>query len=197
MDFDPKFKDLSARKLWDDYFYRVKRSVRHLNKELSSELEMELKSHLYESFNEREGENEIERLIGSMEDLGKPEEYMKSAASDKVLSTGKNYLNPRNMILGMFYSSLSTFKLSLMIIPFGIGYSISFLMAMVSFIKIFWPQNAGVFMKPGNDLTVGITTESMAPARDVLGLWTIPVFLVLSIALYFGLSTLLKKILKS
>ncbi len=196
MDIDPKFQEKVSKKIWDDYIYRVSRTIRHLNKEQRNEIKLELKSHLFESFSERESDNEVENLIDAMESLGKPEEYLKTIAADKVLKGTGKFLNPKNLMLGVFYSSVTSLKLGALMISFGIGYLTSLIFALIGIIRIFSPEHAGFFIYPNGGYIIGLTGASTLAARDVFGAWTSPLFLLVAIILYISLSVSLKRILK-
>jgi len=196
MDIEPKFKEKVSKKIWDDYFYRVNRTIKGLNKEQRSEIELELKSHLYESFLERQGDNEAENLMDAMENLGKPEEFMKAVVSEKILDGAGKSINPRNLLLSILYSPMSTIKMSLMIFSLGLGYLVSFTLGLIALIRLFLSDQAGVFSEPEGGLLIGITGHKIPYQYDVLGIWTIPLFLVIAVLLYLIVSISMKKLIK-
>ncbi len=196
MNIEPKFKEKVSRKIWDDYFYRVNRVIKGLNKKQRSEIDLELKSHLYESFLEREGENEAERLMEAMENLGRPEEFMKAVVSEKILDGSGKSINPKNLLLGILYSPKSTIKMSMMICTLGLGYLVSFTLGLIAVVRIFFSDQAGVFKEPDGGLLIGITGDKLPYQNDLLGIWTIPLFLITAIILYLAVSIGMKKMIK-
>ncbi|MCP4728156.1 MAG: hypothetical protein GY863_24165, partial [bacterium] len=141
------------------------------------------------------GDNEAENLMDAMENLGKPEEFMKAVASEKILDGAGKSINPRNLLLGILYSPMSTLKMSLMIVSLGLGYLVSFTMGLIALVRVFSDQ-AGVFSEPEGGLLIGITGHKIPYQYDILGIWTIPLFLTIAVLLYLIVSISMKKLIK-
>lgn len=190
---EPVFEENNTKRIWDDYFYRVEKITKPLNTKQKEELTAELKSHLYESFSSREHGNEVEKLLDAIDKFGKPEDYLKPMVSERLMNSGKESLYPKNIFMGALYSSYNSSVVTMKMFFIGLGFMSSLIFAVIAVFKPLYPRNVGFFYKAGDFLTIGIKGESVPLMYDPLGMWTIPVSIILAVLIYLGMTKSLKR----
>ncbi|WP_412467350.1 HAAS signaling domain-containing protein [Pedobacter sp. KLB.chiD] len=182
------FKDQSAERIYQDYLYRIRKEVKGLNQQNQDEILMELNSHIYENLQEHPTGNEVEKLLNILEKLGRPEEILKPLVADKKLTEATQTFNP-----------IAVFKALLLNLTNGISYIIFFILYLFLFgfvfligAKIWNPSQVGFFYKPGEVFIIGLSKGLVNPADEILGNWFIPVMIIVTVALYFMITLLLK-----
>lgn len=180
-------------KIWDQYFRRVNRFSKTLDRDLQKELQLEIQDHLYESFKQETGESEAVRLLNAIDKIGDPEEYIKPMVADRLLSSASRTLNPKTILKGLYYYLFGSIKRFFVSLFFSIGYLIVITFGIIAILKPFFPNNVGIFLdKDGFPTNIGIIGDSSPLQTDVLGYWIIPIGIVVSLLLYLGLTKKLK-----
>ena len=183
--------DTVAKKIWHQYFRRVKRCAKPLKSHQQEELILEIQDHLLESFKQETGNNEAEKLLNAIDKLGDPEEYLKPMIADRLLSSASSTLNPKTIFRGLYYDLFGDIKSFLLSLAFSLGYLAAFVFAVLSILKIFFPDNIGFFINETGGILIGIIGgESLK--TDILGYWDVPLGLLVSLIIYLVLTRNLK-----
>ena len=185
--------DTVAIKIWHQYFRRVKRCAKPLKSNQQEELILEIQDHLLESFKQETGDKEAEKLLNAIDKLGDPEEYLRPMIADRLLSSASSTLNPKTVFKGLYYDLFGNIKSFLLSLAFSLGYLTAFVFAVLSILKIFFPDNIGFFVGQNGSILIGIIGgESLK--TDILGFWDIPLGLLVSLIIYLVLTRNLKVI---
>lgn len=184
-----------AKKIWHQYFRRVKRCAKPLKSNQQEELILEIQDHLFESLKQETGNNEAEKLLNAIDKLGDPEEYLRPIIADRLLSSASSTLNPKTIFKGLYYHLFGDIKNFLLSLAFSLGYFTAFIFAVLSIFKIFFPDNIGFFINENGGILIGIIGgESLK--TDILGYWDVPLGLLVSLIIYLVLTRNLKVVRK-
>jgi len=189
------FTDPNSQRIWDNYFKRVKKIIRVMDGKAQHETTMEIQDHLYQSFLDGHDDNEVSRLLMAIDRLGEPEEFLRLVVSDKFLKKGMRTLSPRNLILGLFYGMWGGMRQVIGGLVFGMGYLLTFIMGLMSFAKVFFPDKLGLFIWPDGSWIFGLV-EDTTGSQDVLGYWIILLSLAITFVLYYILTLSVRIVLK-
>jgi len=191
MSVEKILSDTVAKKIWHQYFRRVKRCAKPLKSHQQEELMLEIQDHLHESFKQEIGNNEAEKLLNAIDKLGDPEEYLRPMIADRLLSSASSTLNPKTVFKGLYYDLFGDIKSFLLSLAFSLGYLAAFVFAVLSILKIFFPDNIGFFFSENGDMLIGIIGgESIK--TDILGYWNVILGLLVSLIIYLVLTRNLK-----
>ena len=186
-----EFETSAAQKIYDDYIYRVAKTISILSEEDRIETLMEINSHIYEATSASINNDEVDNLLVVTERLGRPEEFLLPVVAEKKKIQAQNSFNPKhiwqalklNISQGIFYVILSL--LYLFLSAFG------FLVVT----KLVAPDHTGLFYLNEQFEAFGFVSNTDG-LNEVMGYWFVPLVLLSAIALYF-LITLLFRLKKS
>ena len=196
MNYELKFNDDVARKIWNNYFKRVDKSMRSIQKTKREELKLEIQGHLLESMEDASTDSDSSKLMDAIDRLGEPEDFIKPMIADKLLLDASKTFNPRNVFMGLFFNLHSSIKRAVLTMIISLGYCFLFCIAVMTIMKIIIPSHVGVFLpENGGITTVGILVNP-GPHKEILGFWTIPIGVVCTALLYTGLTRLLRVFIK-
>lgn len=186
-----KFTDTASKRIYDNYIKRIKRTIRPLPLQDQNEVIMEFNSHIYEALQHKNQKNEIDRLLDVIDNLGEPEEVLKSLVADKKMEQATRTFNP-----------IHIFRALVLNITNGISYVIFFILYLCLFgfvfliyAKITNPQEVGLFVRDGQFQALGKINEEYlknSNYTEVLGSWFIPVMFLSIIVSYLLITLLLK-----
>ena len=182
-----EFKNTSAQKIYNDYLNRIERCSTVLSKEDTRDLLMEFNSHIYEGLQKNPTEDELERLLNIIENLGAPEEVLKPIIADKKLRQATKTFNPKHV----FTAIKLNLKNSLIFGIFGFLYLLLFTSVFLIFAKIFFPSKTGLFYINNEFRSFGFIANHEGHT-EILGYWFIPLILVITVILYFIITLLLR-----
>lgn len=183
--------DTVTKKIWHQYFRRVKRCAKPLKSHQQEELILEIQDHLLESFKQETGNNEAEKLLNAIDKLGDPEEYLRPMIADRLLSSASSTMNPKTVFKGLYYDLFGDIKSFLLSLAFSLGYLAAFVFAVLSILKIFFPGNIGFFINETGGILIGIIGGELLKT-DILGYWNVPLGLLVSSIIYLVLTRNLK-----
>lgn len=186
------FSDKVAAKIWNQYFRRVNRFSKTLDKDQQEELHLEIQDHLYESFKQETGESEAVRLLNAIDKIGDPEEYIKPMVTDRLLSSASRTLNPKTILKGLYYNLLGSIERFFVSLFFIIGYIIAITFGSMAILKLFFPKNVGWFIYNSGGHAFGVIGDPINIRTEILGYWIIPIGIVLSLLLYLLLTRSLR-----
>ncbi len=185
------FSDKVSIKIWQQHFKLIRHLSRTLSDQSQNDLILEIQDHLYESFRNQPGDDEPERLLNAIEQMGSPEEYLHPIITDHLLSAASKTYNPATILKSLVYYLMGGLKRFLISLFMMIGYTFSLVLAFMACVKPFYPEHIGLFISPQNGVSLGFV-KSASIESEILGYWMIPIGLVLSLGLYFGLTRLLR-----
>jgi hypothetical protein len=185
-------QDPVAIRIWEQYFKRLARAIRSLDKEQRVELELEVQDHLLQAFRETSGANEAERLLTAMEHLGEPDDFIKPMLADKLLGEASRTFTPKAVFTGLYYYLFGGAKRVLLGSLFGVGYVISFALMAMAVMKVFFPGHVGLLAFADGDWTFGFKLDNSGLKADVLGYWVIPIGMAAGLLIYSALTRLLR-----
>jgi hypothetical protein len=192
MKINELFSDKIAVKIWDQYFRRVNRFSRILDKDQQKELQLEIQDHLYESFNQETGDSEAVRLLNAIDKIGDPEEYIKPMVAYMLLSSASRTLNPKTIIKGLYYNIFEGIKHLFVSLFYVVGYLTAITFGSMAILKLFFPKNVGFFIYKSGGYAFGVIGDPINVRTEILGYWIIPIGIVLSLLLYFSLTRSLR-----
>jgi hypothetical protein len=187
----PIFNQNEAQELWASYMKRVSDLCHLLDKRQTADIEMELKAHLLESFVQIKDGDEVSRISAAMERLGKPEDFVPMWVEERLLDGAQPGSSTRNLFLLLRSNAVKgvqQFSFSMLI---GLGFLLSFCFFIISILKLFFPQNVGLFLTPSGVPILGyVDAEGFT---ELLGYWLIPLGLVATFLLQYVLNKLVRK----
>ncbi|MFD2832362.1 DUF1700 domain-containing protein [Gramella sp. AN32] len=89
-----QFKERAAKRVYDNYMNRIRRTVRPLPETDQNEVLLEFNSHIYEGLSRKNQEKEMDRLLDIIDKLGDPEDILKPLIADKKLEQATRTFNP-------------------------------------------------------------------------------------------------------
>lgn len=184
-----KFTEEASKRVYNDYMKRVRKAISSLSKQNQDDIYMEFNSHIFEAIQQKNGINEIDLLLDILENLGIPEEVLKSLVADKKLEQATKTFNP----IHVFKALVLNFTNGITYIIFFILYLLLFGFIFLIFAKIINPSEVGLFYKDSSIFVLGLSNNTnQAGIKEILGNWFIPVMLVSTVAFYFLITLLLK-----
>ena len=184
-----KFTEEASKRVYNDYMKRVRKAISSLSKQNQDDIYMEFNSHVFEAIQKKNGINEIDLLLDILENLGIPEEVLKSLVADKKLEQATETFNP----IHVFKALVLNFTNGITYIIFFILYLLLFGFIFLIFAKIINPSEVGLFYKDSSIFVLGLSNNTnQAGIKEILGNWFIPVMLVSTVAFYFLITLLLK-----
>ena len=194
-DLEARFRDPLTVRLWRAYFTDAARAVRRLPAAQRGELLRELQSHLLASLADDPAEREPERLMNAIDRLGAPGDYLAPLVADRLLERASMTMSPAAVLAGLFHGGFRTTGRALATAAFSLGYALVVLLIAGALLKPVTPNTIGLFRGPDGRLDLSIylsDTRTATPlGADVLGLWVVPLFVVVAVTLYAALTKLL------
>jgi uncharacterized membrane protein len=188
-----QFKDKITLKIWDNYFNRIDKMIRSLDKTQKEETKLSIQDHLLDSFqNEKEAEEAV-RLLNAIEKMGEPEEYLKPMVADKLLNKASNTMSPLIILKGLYYYIYGGIKRFVVSFSFIMGYILTLCFLLIAILKFFMPNSIGLFLYPHGGIKLGLGIPAGA-AKDILGYWIVPIGIGLSALIYIILTRLLSSL---
>jgi uncharacterized membrane protein len=188
-----KFSQEASKRVYNDYMKRVKKATSSLSKQNQDDIYMEFNSHIFEAIQHKNGANEIDVLLDTLEKLGIPEEVLKPLIADKKLEQATKTFNP----IHVFKALVLNFTNGITYIIFFILYLFLFGFVFLIFAKIANPTEVGLYYRDASFMLLGISSDAKENGvSEILGNLFIPVML-LSIVVFYLLLTLLLKLKKT
>ncbi len=180
------FKEKDAQRIYNRYMDKSEKLCKILAKDDREDLLMELNSHIYEGINRSENEGEVANLLDVLDGLGDPDEYLKSQVAEMKALQASRTFNPKHVIQALFLNiSNGIFYTVIAILYLLLG---TFIAAIIG--KILFPSKMGFYIGEGHFM-LG-TSNTVNPNDEVLGMWFIPVILIVALGLYFLITLLFR-----
>ena len=151
---------------------------------------MELNSHIFESISKiNSEENEVKTLLELLDKIGIPSEILKPLIAERKLNQATKTFNP----IHIFEALILNFSYGIIYFIFFILYLFLFSFVVLIFAKMFYPDNVGFYYKRGEIFQYGgFLQDKNIQQYEILGIWFIPVTILLGVLFYFLISLLLK-----
>ncbi|WP_374172384.1 hypothetical protein [Flavobacterium tructae] len=190
---DIKFEQKASQRIYNNYMKRIKKTTASLPKIDQDDIYMEFNSHIFETIQHRNGTNELDALLDSIEKLGSPEEVLKPLIADKKLEQATKTFNPVHVFKALALNITN----GISYIFFSILYLFLFGFVFLIFAKILNPTQVGLYMQKESFsvFVLGIMSpedQIKNHAHEALGHWFIPFLLLLTLLSYFIITLLLK-----
>lgn len=186
----PIFNDPAAARAWREYFAEVDRLLASLGEADRSELRADLETHLLDSFAQGDG-SEADRLASGIRRLGRPADYLRPIIADQLLERGTRSYAPAPLARGLYHSLKLGTAHTLVSAGFALGYTMLAIFALMALLKPVWGAHVGLFREPDGSVSFGIVANATR-ADELLGLWIIPIALLLTALLYVVLTRTLR-----
>ena len=189
----PGFADPAATRCWNDYFDEVGRLLAGAGADAAG-IREDLELHVAESMStsgSRSGE--LHELKGALQRLGTPMDYLRPLIADDLLERGARTYRPTLIARGLLHSMLAGSKRAAIAVSFGLGYLFLAAFAVLALLKPVWGDHVGLFRWSDGRVSAGIVSDT-AGARELLGLWSIPIALAIAAFLYVALTAALRAV---
>lgn len=188
----PTFNDPAAARIWRDYFAEVDRLLASVGDADRAELRADLETHLMDSFAEGDG-SEVDRLASAIGRLGRPGEYLRPIIAEQLLERGTRSYAPAPIARGLYHSLKLGSTRAVVAAGFALGYIMLAVFALMAVLKPVWGDHVGLFREPDGKVSFGIVANATG-AVELLGLWIIPIALLLTTLLYIVLTRALRSV---
>lgn len=177
-----EFQDKEALKVYQNYILRIKQMVTGLSAADQADILMEFNSHIYEGLSQRKLEDEYSTMMGLTEKLGNPEIVLIPLVAGKQLSNSVEHPKPSNWVATLISK---VFK-ALIYLLFSVLYICMFILIFLCIAKVFLPEKVGLWYSATGFKGFGLNLRSKIDpnVQEVLHFWFIPVFSIVSYALY-------------
>lgn len=185
-----QFRSTDAQKIYENYLKQIQSATKKLSKEDQTDILMELNSHIFESISKiNSEENEVKTLLELLDKIGIPSEILKPLIAERKLNQATKTFNP----IHIFEALILNFSYGIIYFIFFILYLFLFSFVVLIFAKMFYPDNVGFYYKRGEIFQYGgFLQDKNIQQYEILGIWFIPVTILLGVLFYFLISLLLK-----
>ena len=196
MNIENIFTDKLSLRIWNRFFNQVTKILRQVPKDPRDELVLELKGHVLESFQHDDAESEPDRLMNALDKLGDPETFLRPLVAEKLLAAGTKTFKPSVLLYGLYYSMFASVRKLALGIFFAAGYLLLLIFFSATIAKLFIPD-FGLYIHDTGGFTLGMLGEgSRLASQEVLGIWLVPLGIVLKAVLYIILTKLMGVLMK-
>lgn len=189
--YSPTFMQKSAQQVWANYMGQVESLCGSLDKRQKVDILTELKAHLLESYIKFDGGDEESRISAAIAKLGQPQEFVPLWVEERLLDGAQPGTSTRNLYYLLKSNALKGVRQFAFSMIVGLGYLLSFYFFLVAILKLFFPENIGLYVTPAGIPILGYV--DVDEFREVMGNWLTPVGLVSAIVLQFLLTHLVRR----
>ena len=190
----PDFTQESTKKLWNEYFSRIGNACRFLDSRRRREIESGLREELFSSFLEESGGEETDRLRRAIKRKGDVESSLRSQTALEL--AGGLLLSPVRVVKSLCCAACLSVPHAIVMLLVFAGYLYSVFLTVIALLKPVFPDRIGFFRYPDGGIFFGVAGDPSG-ATDVLGYSFIPVTLIGAAAVYFCMTILQKRLLRS
>jgi len=188
---NPTFTQKEAQTIWTQYMRRVEGLCESLDNRQKADILAELKAHLLESYIRIGDGDEDSRISAAIAKLGHPEDFVPLWVEERLLEGAQPGSSTRNLYFLLRSNALrgvQQFAFSMMV---GFGYLMSFYFFIMAVMKVFYPENVGLYLSPSGIPFLGYVDAD--EFTEVLGYWLTPIGLATAIFLQFFLNHLVRR----
>lgn len=195
MNLSPKLKEKDALAAWEEFFTKVDKKLKSLSPGQRNELILELKGHLIESMANCEIESEAGKVYHAIEMLGDIDDFIKPIVTENGDGNILVLPDAKEFTIKSAYSIYWLASRSFYFLLIASGYLIAATIFLVALTKIYYPDKAGLFIKPNGTPIMGFNFENTG-FTDPLGYWFIPIGLIIGMLMFWGLWKLVRLALR-
>lgn len=186
-------KEANYKKLpqYIDYIKEANSAIRQSCPDLKKEITLEIESHIYEGMCSEKFANysEEERLKKLLSKLGNPNKLVTSICLERGLYMA---IKKHNLFKVYCFAIKNIIKMTRYAFWGGL-YMLSVVFVFISGMKLFRPNNTGLFLNEENHYKFGYFSSNNNAGIEILGYWLIPIMLILAIILYLIPTLAIKK----
>jgi hypothetical protein len=187
----PRFETAQASEIWQSYMAEVDAALKPIGDD-AAEMRRDLAEHLSDSFATGDPATpEVRRLQEAIDRLGRPADYLRPLIADAWVERGTRSYSPVDLSRGLFHIIREGSRRALIGLSFALGYTLLAVFAVMALLKPVWGDNVGLFRGPGGKMHFGIASDTTG-SEELLGLWMIPLALLLAACLYVLLTRALR-----
>jgi len=162
----------------EDFLRRLRLALSDLSREERDDVLAEIRSH----FEERARAGQAPAL----EQFGAPDEYAAQFITESTLQSALAKGTPFALGHALLVAARGSLFTLLVLVPLAALQLFAGCLVVLAAIKPLWPDNVGMFFEPGGRFrAVGFVSPS-GTLQEVLGWWTIPVFIVSGVLIFWG-----------
>ena len=185
------FTQQQAQTIWSAYMRKVEGLCGSLDSRQKADILAELKAHLLESFIQLDDGDEETRISAAIAKLGKPEDFVPLWVEERLLEGAQPGSSTRNLFFLLRSNALRGVQQFAFTMIVGFGYMMSFYFFIMAVMKVFFPQNVGLWLSPSGIPFMGYVDAD--EFREVLGYWLTPIGLVTAVLLQLFLNYLVRQ----
>jgi len=185
------FTQQQAQTIWSAYMRKVEGLCGSLDNRQKADILAELKAHLLESFIQLDDGDEETRISAAIAKLGKPEDFVPLWVEERLLEGAQPGSSTRNLFFLLRSNALRGVQQFAFTMIVGFGYMMSFYFFIMAVMKVFFPQNVGLWLSPSGIPFMGYVDAD--EFREVLGYWLTPIGLVTAVLLQLFLNYLVRQ----
>jgi hypothetical protein len=174
-----------SQKAIDDYLVTLRRQLRDLMDEDVREIVEEIHAHLLDKTS---GDASPEKVATALSALGSPQQLALRYHTDELMQRAQLSRSPQLLARSFVrWATLSLGGMAVFMLS-GIGYCIGGIIFVMGLLKLFLPRQAGLnIVRDAHNYSVGFGASSGPHAgHDPIGLWLIPICLVLGSGILFA-----------
>jgi hypothetical protein len=175
----------AQQKAIDDYLAALRRQLRDLMEEDMNDIVEEIRAHILDKTTAGGDLAQVEQTLAA---LGAPAELADRYRTEELLKRAQLSPSPAQVlhrilrVTGLSLTALIVFVVS------GLGYCVGGILVVIGLLKAFFPRQAGLNIDyvPNRSFSAGFGAGSPHPAdHDPIGLWIIPISLLLGAGILF------------
>jgi hypothetical protein len=174
-----------SQKAIDDYLTTLRRQLRDLMDEDVRDIVEEIHAHILDKTT---GDASPEKIASALNALGSPQQLALRYHTDELLQRAQLSRSPALLLRSTVrWASLSLGGMVVFMLS-GIGYCIGGVVFVIGLLKLFFPRQAGLNIdySPGHSWSAGFGAGSGPhTGHDPIGLWLIPICLILGGGILF------------
>jgi uncharacterized membrane protein len=187
----PTFTQVQAQTVWTNYISKVEGLCGALEHRQKADILAEIKAHLLESYIRLDVGDEESRISAAIAKLGQPEDFVPLWVEERLLEAVQPGSTTRNLYFLLRSNALKGVQQFLFSMIAGFGYLLSFYFFIMAALKIFFPENIGLYLSPSGIPFLGYVDAD--EFTEVLGYWLIPIGLISAIFLHYVITQMVRQ----
>ena len=175
----------ASQKTVDAYLATLRKELRELMEEDARDIVEEIRAHILDKTS---GDASLASVEATLAALGTPQQLAVRYRTDELLQRAQLSRSPAMVFRSILrWATLSIVGLVVLILS-GVGYCVGGILAVIGLLKLFFPRQAGLNIdyQNGHFLSAGFGAGSGPhTGHDPIGLWLIPICLVLGGGILF------------
>lgn len=175
----------ASQKAIDDYLGTLRRQLRDLMDEDVRDIVEEIHAHILDKTS---GDPSPETIASALSALGSPQQLALRYHTDELIERAQLSRSPKLLLRGLVRGASLGLGGAVVFMLSGIGYCIGGMIFVMGLLKAFFPKQAGLNIDydPPHTWSAGFGASSaLHTGHDPIGLWLIPICLVLGGGILF------------